>query len=444
MGSDPAPRGARPARAIDGQGKAAMVFRTYDDAALAFLKAYAFCVPLLYIRIGEVAVAFVDAAAPVALLLLALSAFRMSGVQLPLYLAFFGMTVLSLFTSTVANVGAGNFLLALRLLFMILPMWIALSLTRLDDDDLREVFRIVLIGAGVGVLAGIALHSLGITVREEQQRLWLGTGSGPVYRAGGVVGESGAYGQITAIFGTLLFTAASVGVRVPLALSLFGWAIIAYAFLISSSRGGLVMLAASLLVVSMFRTRSALVLLGLALFSFGVMAGLVVWSQGDFAVYVWRSLVRLDLFNLTGESEFGETIRFQTWNLLLDRFFDVPMLGYGYRTYSDIIGAFIDNSFLLTWFDVGPVGFVLFTLFWLALLVRLFDDTLRWGRPMSLVALALTVGFVVRMQTGGAHTSWTTAPVVYLLIGLALRLSEGLRTGRRLDRSLAAPPSPAE
>jgi hypothetical protein len=269
--------------------------------------------------------------------------------------------------------------------------------------------------------------------------LWLGNFRGAVYRAGGVIGNSGAYGQLTAIFGILLAMAGAVGLRLSPALRGAGWVMVVAAFLVSSSRGGMVMLIIGLMVIGALNIRLAIGYAATGVISVVTLLLLVfvVGSENQQAFF-WLSLSRLDFLNLTGESQFAQTVRLQTWAQLWPRLFDIPLFGYGYKSFEEYYGQFVDNSFMLAWIETGPLGFMLFTMFWILLSIRLLADWFTFRHPLTLAALGLLAGFLVRMQTGGAHSSWSDSPLVFLLMGLALRVAAMKReaAARRMDRRL--------
>lgn len=402
-------------------------FRTYDDLTWALLKAYALFVPFVCYRTGDTSVAFVDILAPFTCLLIAMRMGRGLHPAYFLFLLYVGCAFVSLFAG--ASPGIAGVLLTLRILFISLPFWLAMTLERIRNEDLAVLFWFLLIGAGTGVALGVLMHFTGIVARpDEQQRLWLGTGDGPVYRAGGIVGEAGAYGQITAIFALALFSADRIGIRLSLPLRAAGWALAGVAFVASSSRGGMLMLAAGMAAVALLDFRKAITSVAALVAALMAAVLALAFSSGEAQRFLVVSLSRLDVLNLTGGSNFTETGRFGTWDMLADRALSVPLFGYGNRGFEDIIGRFIDNAFIITWFEVGPIGFIFFVLFWALALGLVLRDAIAFRSPFSIFAFGLLTSFLVRMQTGGAHTSWSTAPLVFLVAGLAIRHGIAIRT----------------
>lgn len=412
-----------------------MKIRSHDELIRAVLKAYAVCVPILYLPLGGAAVSFVDLAAPFALVYLALRGLSSLNYIYVIFLLYAAVAVLSVILSPLRTAGFLELLLAARLVFISLPFWLAAALGEMDEEDVHGLYRALLIGAALGVVSGLVLHYLGITVREEQQSFRIGrpgVGAEEIYRAGGVVGGTSAYGQITAIFGILLFMASRVGVPLGLPLRVVGWATVGLAFLVSSSRGGMAMLLAALIVIAVLRPRMLPGFLGIVVAGVITVIGVVTLvGSPEQQAFLWLSIERLDILNLTGESRFGDTSRFDTWASLWTVAFDIPTFGLGYKLVQEHFGVVIDNSFIFAWLETGLVGFILFILFWLVVSWRLFVDYLAHGSPLVQTALGMCAGFVVIMQTFGAHTTWSGAPLVFMLLGLGVR--EGVMRRREAD-----------
>ena len=411
--------------------------RAHDQLLLLLLKAYALLSPIAFVRLGGNAVTFIDLAMPVAALFIVARGLRHVPPTYYIYLAFIACALLSVFFSSSSQVGLAKFVLALRLFAISAPFALVFLLYDSSVSAMREVVKFALIGMGLAVGIGLLLHMLGIQTAESQQ-IWYQSGGRTVssYRAAGLVGNSGAYGQQIAIFGGLLFAARTLSLKVPTPLAIGGWMLVLAGLVVSSSRGGMMMLLIFLFFFLFFRLERVkeVVVLGIPVLILGIVALPLVGAAG----LIETSLNRLDIFNLTGDSRFAQSARLDTWGMLIGRIWDVPTFGYGYKSFYDLTGILVDNSFLLTLFEVGMFGLALFCAFWIVVVIRLLNDCVTRASPYSALGFALCMAFVSRMQTGGAHTDWSNAPVVFLVVAVALRMAQDARAERRAASREAA------
>lgn len=401
---------------------------SYDRALLAFLRAYALCVPLLYIRIGSGAYTFVDVAGPIALVFLATARFQRVNISYLFYIIYIFTAILSTLISPIATVGPTNTLLAARLFFISVPFWLALTLQSPDERDLQRVVKWMTFGCAIALSIGLALNALGIHI-QDSQKLWV-HGQGAIYRAGGLVGNSGAFGQTTAMMAVLLVACNSLKIRLPPFFVPVGWSMFALGLVTSSSRSAVLMVLAFFLVVLTFNARyigRALLVALIAILIIGALFAAVSSTQQEFLL---ESLYRLDLLNISGNSTFTQSVRSQTWAYLVSEMGAIPLFGYGYKGFEKTLGQFVDNGFLLSWFEVGVLGTMMFLSAWISMSLRLLSDSLQRVSRFSYIGLGLLGAFLARMMTGGVQADWSNAPLVFLFLGLAMRDAQLQREAR--------------
>ncbi|QYO75087.1 O-antigen ligase family protein [Devosia salina] len=338
--------------------------------------------------------------------------------------------------------GFSNFLLAVRLVAISSPLFLVLSIRNLSGSDAVGLFKLILIGSSVAVVVGLVLHILGVQIQDTQQQLWLGAGYGSVLRAGGIVGNSGEYGQVCALLSLLLLGAPLAGVKLNWWVALFGHSLAVLGIIFSSSRTSILMLLVGFLIFVAFQPKYYYKML-LAFVAVFFVIAVTIYSVGfdNLPLDIKNSMYRLDFFNISGQGQFADSVRLDTWSTIVELPYLSSVFGFGYKSFESYAGYFIDNSFLLAWVESGILGFFLFSAFWVATAVRF---TLRsaMGRPWAILGMGVSMAFIARMMTGGAHAGWSAGPLFFMAIGLAWKMDFKSRS-LGVDKTEHPVPNPA-
>ncbi|MFT6774418.1 MAG: hypothetical protein ACJA1L_002130 [Paracoccaceae bacterium] len=360
------------------------------------------------------------------------------------YCALSLVSAVAVFLLDGAGYGVRTFAAALRQFLLFSPFILVFGVRDFDLTLAREANTRFVIGGSVAVFGGLMLHYLGVQVQDSQQMLWLERGASPVLRAGGLVGNSGSYGLQTALWFTAWFLVRpALGQKLPAWISAAVIIATALALYTSASRGGVLQLAAAMglgLASGAVRVRVGTVLTGLGaalVATFAVMAG-AIRINTDSAAFM--QLLRLDLLNISGQAQFSDSGRLRLIGYFIDTFQDNVLMGIGYKMTIPKFGTPLDNAFLLAFFETGVVAGLVFTLFWVSLLVYFASRSVResWFAP---IGLALCASFVLRMMVMGAHTSWNAAPGFFILAAMLMRLTEARGRLLRADGMARAAPA---
>lgn len=311
--------------------------------------------------------------------------------------------------------GTSNPLLVVRMFAIFLPMLIVLTDGGLNIAQLRRLLALLLIGTMIACAIGMIMHGLNIQVRDTQQRIWNDGRSS--LRAGGLLGNSGDMGHIAVVLGATACSAGFVHLRRHRWLLVIAVLAAAYVTYISSSRAALVSLLTALLFMSAvyFQGRRVVILLVSSVLA--VCAGSILISQLRGAEDLGATVLRFDVLNLTGQSQFlASESRFNSWERIIAATLESPFIGIGYDN-----GNSGDNSFLTIFAETGLFSGALYAIFWLALLVV----SIRLPRGAARVAaIALVMGELVFMSTIDSHRMWASTPVMLLAIAVAIRLAQ--------------------
>lgn len=383
--------------------------------------------PLIVTITGSLRVGFSDFAIPLAMLI----PFMRKGRQ-PVASYFYCFYLATPFISLLFSVLTGKprsldeALYILRSYAIFFPFLLVFYIPNFNGEKARKIVLYAVYGTTIGVLAGAALYAFGIQVREDTQRIWLGNGQ-VLYRAGGLAGNSGSFGMQLSVWATLLFLIAPhFRIRVPPLYKLFALAVLAYGFYGSSSRGGLLMFLGAVFVYYLLivvRRPGRFVLIPVILASMAIVMIVALENLGIFDRAVSSAISRIDIFNITGQSRFFQTVRFENWQELPDMLGEAIWLGYGFKQFADNSGFLIDNAYLLAIFETGICGFVFFMLFWLSIGQSAVKLSLTRNVKARLL-LVLQFEFMLRMVSGGSNSSWSVAPVVFLLLAVLLRTAQ--------------------
>lgn len=395
----------------------------YDKFIINLLIIYAILCPSIYYRANGNAISIVDIILPVAVIVIMHKRFSRIPTVYIYYLLYIFFAMVSVLLSPFGYAEPEKIILVYRLFAISIPFCLVFFISNFTEKIAINIIISALIGTGIPVLIGLFLYYFGVEISDVQQRLWLGGGAGSALRAGGIVGNSGDYGQIIALFSILLITIGYYKIKIPISLLFMCWVCVLLALVASSSRAAMVMIFVFVFCLGlsrinyigrMFVSISFILLLLLTFYIF--------FSYEEFAPELKASLIRLDILNFTNLSRFTTTVRLEVWTYLIRNIGDVPIFGYGYKSFTDYHGIYIDNSFLSTYYETGIFGLIFFTLFWLVLLIKLTYLSLNGSRSAA-IAGCLVVAFLLRMQTGGAHTLWSSAPIIFILISVLWRLS---------------------
>ncbi len=276
------------------------------------------------------------------------------------------------------------------------------------------------------------------TVRFSEQYVYLP--DGPRRRAQGVFYDASALGNFCAMMLALILALgreARERLRVPRWLLWLPVPPLAVALLLSFSRGSIVNLAVSLLVLAWLRRRSlwnaraalaGVALAAIAALSIGVVAPEMAARYGQRLEFTAARM-----FDNPNEVL---SMRLDSWSYLAQFLRDNPhhlLLGIGYKTlpYTDYLGRPLaaDNMYLSLLVETGLPGLLALLLLCGAILVH----TLRLHRHREPAVAALGAflfafwcGEMVQMLSGDILTYWRVTPAYFALLGVTLRRSAAL------------------
>lgn len=410
----------------DRVGPLAPLLSRYDQWTIRTLQVYAVTTPTMYFRQEELTIGIADFLWPLAFVLIGLGRFTNFPKIFAAYIAFAGVAVISTMLSPFA--GLDNSMKAFRLLTLSIPFCLVFAIEAFSLEVARRLILAALVGSGIAVFAGLLVFTFGIDLGHAETRLWQGrSGSLAPLRAGGIAGHPNSYGHMTALFAGLLLSLVflspifSIESLTRKTAYVAGWVAVAFALYFSSSRSGFAMILVMLAIVYFHTSlKNRMFFVISCIFITVALALVVIMGTDNYDDFGYASFRRLDILNLTGESRFFDSIRFENWANLLNEFSTLPLFGYGYRTLRESLGIFLDNSYLIALFETGIFGLVLLIFFWGYLIFVCLVSIMR-GSNLAVLAFAFTAAFVIRMGTGGANASWSAAPLTFLLIAVFWR-----------------------
>ncbi|MEM1314079.1 MAG: O-antigen ligase family protein [Pseudomonadota bacterium] len=406
-----------------------------DPLTAGLLQALAFLSPWLGYSAPGISLTVVDLYAPIAALYLILGYVR-APIFIHLYtgyvlLVLLAVGMVAIYGNGLAPFGASSVTLqvvgALRLLGIFSPFILVFSLRAFDEELARKLLVAGAAGLLIAVAAGFGLYAAGIRVREDQQNMWefaLGRYSRTL-RAGGLSGNSTAFGaQIGALFIAYFFAVTLLVKRRPPLLDLAVFGLVVACIFASSSRAGYLQIAAcAALAMAAPRLRpsgASIVGMGFALsliFIFMVFAGYQP-SLPDSTF-----ITRLDIFNLTGQTQFYESVRLRLFAAALAVVEDHFLFGVGYKMSMPALSLIVDNAFLNTLLESGALATAAFAGFWLSFLIWSLHAAVARRDAAAMLAFAVAASFVARMMVDATHTIWNSTPVIYLILAVLCRLS---------------------
>ena len=321
-----------------------------------------------------------------------------------------------------------------RLWASFLPFALVMGIRHVDQNLVSQLTSTFFISGLIAIVIGITLHHMGIELRTEQQRLWVGGGYGNTARAGGLLGNSGNFGHFAANWATIILFFSLANRNRFLKLFLITAIVLGcYSTFISSSRAAMLhLLVAFTFIVLIINVRTlfkiVLASLLIALLSLIYFPVFVELSGG--ASFTLR---RLDIFNLSGDSLFFQTIRFSSWDSLYNQFFENPFLGLGYKNPTRVFGVYTDNAFMSTFLEFGLFAGICYLVWWLSALgaaVRQINASRLWATA----GMAVILSEIAHGTTLDTHTIWYSMPIVMAFIALSIRMgSQAQRTLTHTD-----------
>ena len=324
------------------------------------------------------------------------------------------------FVSTTLNVLIGNAeansLINLFRLVFIFSTIIMASISALSLKEYNnELISSLLFGLLVTCLFGVAIDFLGIEVREQQQRMWLGDGQGSLLRAGGILGNTASFGHHIAMlyaFGLFtIFKAYNIHLKI---LCIFIFIVVFYCLIISSSRAALLNIVIFSLVF-LFLTKGIKSFLYMLVF--GIIFFVVVYIS--FIYILDDSILDYSLSRLgIGSVDLGtlSSSRLDNWAAYTQIIKDNFLFGLGYKAALETYGLQVDNSFMSVLLEFGILAFLSFLLMWASLLV---GSLLKYANHKSLdncFLVAFVLANLAHSLTLDIYTLWISFPLFLFVV----------------------------
>jgi hypothetical protein len=303
------------------------------------------------------------------LTLISFKTIRLSTVSI-LYCVFLVyFIIVNMITALVKPVN-GDLFLVLRLVTSFLPFLLFDQITNYSEKNLLLFLRLFLTGLSIAVIAGLVMFIFGIELRDGQQKLWYDGGS--MARAGGLTGNSGGFGYVSALFTSYLWIDRSVSKKPMNIIAFYILIFVGLAgIILSSSRAGLLFLivvfAVLLIVKIIFLDRSLIKIFFQSL----IIVLLVAWVlslglqlDNELAFFLSRSLERLDILNLYGQDAYFQSVRFTNWPIIITEIQNNWFIGLGYKQFASNFEIYSDNSFIGIAIDGGVFALFFYALFW--------------------------------------------------------------------------------
>lgn len=287
-----------------------------------------------------------------------------------------------------------------------------------------------MVGGLVAILIGIFLHTFQIEVREGQQRLWMDGAS--MLRAGGLIGNSGAFGHMTSTWAVIsmcyLLAVSKTKYRYILAGGVVFFTL--YVIFISSSRAAMLhLISAGAVFVVLFRIPKILRQWGVLAAVYGVLGIILLTcimqcmpseNSGGNSNALETNLKRfIPGYGGTSAGEFTSN-RAGNWPEYIEMMNEKILFGWGYKMGVRLHEESPDNSYLSVMLETGAIGFLCMSFFVIGIFYRL--GTLYFARdPYACVLIPVCVGQLFNCFTSDIYTFWITMPVVFMLLGLVVQ-----------------------
>lgn len=386
--------------------------------------------PLLVVRIVPgTPLGAIDVLAPVTLTLLMLSRRSWGGFR-GIFLLYVCWLVASAFLGTLffseSSFGA-VVVKVVRLVGITSPLFLAGAVRSNVWRTEELVLRIAVVTTTAGVVVGLVLHYLGITF-EDTQRLFLEGGG--VARAAGLTGNTGSFGFLIAV--ALVLSQFCRDDLLPVSARIWrplNAAVCLVAVVASSSRGALIAVAAAVLVVAIRQPKrlAAAAVVGVSIVP-------LIQTVAGRSEFVMASLVRIDVFNQTGQSSFTDSGRAKYWQRSVELILDDPWIGRGFKQFHEVEGYYLDNAYLLALAESGVIGCCLLVTFIFLVGRSAYQLEVSSRLVNEPLAAMLIAALAARMLTGGANSDWYVTPLIFAVVGLRIRSEEH---ARHLDEALS-------
>jgi O-antigen ligase len=392
--------------------------------------AYVFCIPLVAMHLpGVGGVGAADLLMPLGfvslLLLRRVAPVRLSHVALA---AFMIAALLSLSMIDEKRIALDCTVRWVRLASIVVTFYFGLFMP-VSGRQLNRVFVAYGIAGLLAIAIGVLLYQLQIEIRDSQQKLWIDGGF--QVRAGGLIGNSGAFGHLAATWcvtciGALCILGRS---RYRFVLAAAVLMVTLYTVYIASSRATMFHLvtaltAFALLVRMPLAWRKQLLTLalvgGLALTLLVCLSQVMARPSAETSNVVASNLERfIPGWNGGDISEFTSS-RTDNWPEYVAMMSKSWLIGTGYKTGVRMHEDSPDNSYLSVMLETGMLGFSCMSLFVISVLHRLATLYLR-GDQYAAVMIPVCIGQLTHCLTSDIYTFWITMPVVYLLLGFVIQ-----------------------
>jgi len=397
--------------------------------------AYGFLIPVVALNLpGVGGLGAADLLMPVGAMLLVFGK-RTGKIQLPhIAIALFSLIALiSLLQIDKFKPAVDCAIRWIRLFGILFPFYFALFI-KPTDKVVKTAFVAWMIGGLTAILIGIGLHVFQIEVRAGQQRLWMNGAS--ILRAGGLIGNSGAFGHMTSTWTVICVTyfAAVSKHRFRLLYLVLVVLLTFYVIYISSSRAAMLhLLSATGVFIVLYRTPRITMqwisfaavygVLGIALLVCVTQCLPNSKSQGRSNALETNLQRFLPGYGGGDTSEFTSN-RADNWPEYIAMMNEKILTGWGYKMGVRLHEESPDNSYLSVLLETGALGFVCMSLFVVGVFYRLINRYFA-GDPFACVMIPVCVGQLANCLTSDIYTFWITMPVVFMLLGFVTQRTAG-------------------
>jgi O-antigen ligase len=313
-----------------------------------------------------------------------------------------------------------------RLFGILIPFYFGLYF-KVDNKLIDKALFSWMVGGLTAILIGAVLQIFQIEVRAGQQRLWMNGTS--MLRAGGLIGNSGAFGHMTSTWAvismTYLLAVSKSKIRIPLAGGVVFFTF--YVIYISSSRAAMMhLMTAAGTFFAMYRFPKELhrwAVLG-AVYGLLALILLICTMQcmpekkggGGTSNALETNLKRfIPGYGGTSAGEFTSN-RAGNWPEYIAMMNAKTLFGWGYKMGVRLHEESPDNSYLSVMLETGAIGFTCMSFFVVGVFYRL-THLYFAGDPYSIVMAPACIGQLFNCMTSDIYTFWITMPVVFMLLG---------------------------
>ncbi len=340
---------------------------------------------------------------------------------------FLAVAMLSLLQISDSRVQFRSTLKWIRLVGICLPLYLGLRLV-VTPALIRRTTWALFWGGLVAMAIALVIYVLQIPVRTEGQKIWFRGGS--FYRAGGLIGETTAFGHLVATWATLCF-----------GLLVWHWRVNGYRMLAviigvcsvgmifaASSRAALLNMLVFMMVlyfvgrIQRSAIRNFIILSGVGMVLLAAMITLIIGARSSGLIESGERIVRqFERFTPGQSADQFSSGRVQAWQRYAVLIRKHIFLGCGYKTATRLLpGRTPDNSILSALLETGVFGLVALVAFGLLVTIALLKRGVE-GDAMSQVLAAAWCGQLVQALTNDTYTLLLGVPVLYLLSGFVLQ-----------------------